>query len=80
MPHTPQSTIAADLLRNARWMVGLTQAEVAQRAGVTQQTVAQYERGRRQPSLMTLEQLIAGCGLNLRWQLCRSPAWRMSRP
>jgi transcriptional regulator with XRE-family HTH domain len=73
MPHTPEPTLAADLLRNARWMVGLTQAEVAQRAGVTQQTIAQYERGRRQPSLTTLDQLIAGCGLSLRFRLCPEP-------
>ncbi len=50
-------------------MTGLTQAEVANRAGVSQQVVANYERGGRQPSVPTLTRLIAGCGLHLSWQL-----------
>lgn len=54
-------------------MAGLTQAEVAARAGITQQTVALYERGARQPSLVTLRKLIAGCGLELAWRLIPRP-------
>jgi transcriptional regulator with XRE-family HTH domain len=50
-------------------MAGLTQAEVAQRAGLSQQMVGQYETGGRQPSVTTLTRLIAGCGLHLRWSL-----------
>jgi transcriptional regulator with XRE-family HTH domain len=50
-------------------MTGLTQAEVAQRAGVSQQTVAQYEGGKRQPSVALLTRLVAGCGLKLDWRL-----------
>lgn len=64
---------AGKLLHDARWMMGLTQAEVAQRAGVTQQTVALYERGARQPSLPTLSKLVAGCGLELAWRLIPRP-------
>jgi transcriptional regulator with XRE-family HTH domain len=64
---------AGKLLHDARWMAGLTQAEVAQRAGLTQQTVAQYERGARQPSLVTLRRLVAGCGLRLSWRLVPEP-------
>ena len=60
---------AGKLLHDARWMAGLTQAEVAQRAGIAQQTVALYERGSRQPSVATLSRLIAGCGLRLSWRL-----------
>jgi transcriptional regulator with XRE-family HTH domain len=54
-------------------MVGLTQAEVAHRAGLTQQTVAGYERGRREPSVATLNQLLSGCGVRLGWRLIPEP-------
>ena len=54
-------------------MVGLTQAEVAHRAGLAQQTVAMYERGARQPSMATLARLVAGCGLKLSWRLVPEP-------
>jgi transcriptional regulator with XRE-family HTH domain len=61
-----EDAIAARLLRDARWMTGLTQAEVAQRAGVTRQVIGSYERGRRSPSVATLDRMLAGCGLRLR--------------
>jgi transcriptional regulator with XRE-family HTH domain len=64
---------AGKLLHDARWMAGLTQAEVAARAGITQQTVALYERGARQPSLPTLSRLVAGCGLELVCRLIPRP-------
>jgi transcriptional regulator with XRE-family HTH domain len=54
-------------------MAGLTQAEVAHRAGLAQQTVAMYERGARQPSLVTLARLVAGCGVRLSWRLVPEP-------
>jgi transcriptional regulator with XRE-family HTH domain len=47
----------------------LTQAELARRAGVPQSTVAKIERGRREPSLSTLERLVRAAGLELRIQL-----------
>lgn len=65
----PDGSPAARILRDARWMAGLTQAEVAQRAGLSQQMVGQYETGRRQPSVGTLTRLVAGCGLHLQWSL-----------
>jgi transcriptional regulator with XRE-family HTH domain len=71
MPQT-----AAEILYNARWMAGLTQAQVAHRAGVSQQMVAQYERGRRQPSFATLTALVAGCGVDLTTQLVPRPGYR----
>ena len=69
MTETPARPNAAQILHDARWMAGLTQAEVAQRAGVTQQVVAAYERGRRDPSLTTLTRLVQGCGIRLSWRL-----------
>jgi transcriptional regulator with XRE-family HTH domain len=69
----PSSSDAAatvtKIIHNARWMAGLTQAEVAQRAGISQQSVALYEGGKRQPSVATLTRLVAGCGLHLDWKL-----------
>ena len=73
MPHTPEPTLAADLLRNARWMVGLTQAEVAQRAGLTRQMISSYESGMRCPSVGTLDRLLSGCGLRLRMSVVPEP-------
>jgi len=72
-PAADPASLAAQLLHSARWMVGLTQAEVAHRSGVSQQMVAQYERGRRQPSIPTLVKLLAGCGLLLTCQLVPEP-------
>lgn len=61
--------IAWALLQEARRRSGLTQAELARRAGVPQSTVAKIERGRRDPSLSTLERLVHAAGLELRVQL-----------
>jgi len=61
--------IAWALLQEARRRSGLTQAELANRAGVPQSTVAKIERGRRDPSLSTLERLVRAAGLELRIQL-----------
>ncbi len=73
MASTLEPTITADLLRNARWMVGLTQAEVAQRAGLTRQMISSYESGLRCPSVGTLERLLSGCGLRLRMSVVPEP-------
>ena len=63
------SATASKILSDARWMACRTQAEVAERAGVTQQMIAMYESGKRQPSVATLTRLVAGCGMQLTWQL-----------
>lgn len=54
---------AARLLRTARERAGLTQAELARRAGVSQPNVAAYETGRVSPAVSSLERLLraAGC-------------------
>jgi predicted nucleotidyltransferase/DNA-binding XRE family transcriptional regulator len=46
---------------------GLSQVELARRAGVTQSVVSAYESGRRQPSLPMLARLVeaAGCQLEM---------------
>jgi len=61
--------IAWALVQEARRRSGLTQAELARRAGVPQSSVAKIERGRRDPSLSTLDRLVRAAGLELRVQL-----------
>jgi transcriptional regulator with XRE-family HTH domain len=49
------------LIRDARQAAGLTQLELASRAGTAQPAVAAYESGARAPSLATLERLLDAC-------------------
>ncbi len=53
------------LLREARRRSGLSQSELATRAGVTQSVVSEYEAGKRQPSVPTLARLVAATGYEL---------------
>src|SRR4249919_770683 len=55
-----------DLLKEARDRAGLTQRELARRAGTSQAMVARIERGQQSPSVATLERLVRACGLELR--------------
>jgi len=57
--------VAAQLLRQARTRAGLSQAELARRAGVGQSVISDYERGRREPALDTLERLVTPTGHQL---------------
>ena len=60
---------AAALLSQARREACLTQRMAAQRAGVAQPTLARVESGHRQPSLPSLDRLLAGCGYRVRLTL-----------
>ena len=53
------------LVRDARKKAGLTQAELAERAGVTQSMVARLERGGSNPTFLTLERLLHAAGHRL---------------
>lgn len=53
------------LLRQARQQAGLTQAQFASRAGTTQSVISAYESSSRQPSLVTLTDLVAATGYEL---------------
>lgn len=61
------AVIAPSLLREARRRSGLSQRELARRAGVTQPVVAAYETAKRQPTFPVLLHLLgaAGCELEL---------------
>lgn len=60
---------AAALLQLARLKSGLTQREMADRAGVPTTMISAYERGKRQPTLETLLRLLRAAGFDLRMQL-----------
>ena len=57
--------VAGTLLADARHRAGMSQVELANRAGLTQSVISDYERGRRQPSLPTLMSLIDATGHRL---------------
>ena len=61
--------VSGDLLREARLRAGLTQAELAERAGTARSQLSRYERGDVLPSLETLRRLSRFCGLDLSFRL-----------
>lgn len=56
---------AAALIRDVRTRAGLTQAQLASRAGTSQAAVARYESGDVSPVVSTLERLLAAAGYTL---------------
>src|SRR5919198_4589930 len=53
------------ILQEARHRAGLTQRELAARAGTSQSAIARIERGRQLPSLETLQRILRACDLDL---------------
>lgn len=60
-----------EAIKAARRAAGLTQAELAQKLGVTPQTVSQYERGLINPKIETLQKFADALGVD---------AWNLSDP
>lgn len=58
-------TGAADWVRELRDRHGLSQAQLAYRAGTSQQALSRIEAGRSSPSIALLERLAAACGEEL---------------
>lgn len=54
------------LLEHVRRRSGLTQTELAQRAGTSQPVISAYERAHRDPTYGTLRRLVAAAGAVLR--------------
>ena len=54
----------AEVLRDARQLGGLTQAQLSTRSGVTQSVISAYERARREPGAETFLMLIEAAGLD----------------
>lgn len=65
--------LAAELIQDARRRSGLTQAELARRAGLTQSVISAYENGHRDPSFTTLQRVISATGLMLEPTLVPRP-------
>jgi len=61
--------LSGDLLREARLRAGLSQAELARRAGKPTSVIGRWERGEVKPSLETLQAMVRACGLDLRFQI-----------
>jgi predicted nucleotidyltransferase/DNA-binding XRE family transcriptional regulator len=64
---------AGRLLREARQRAGLSQTDLASRAGVTQSVISAYESGHRQPAIPTLTALIEATGHELVFSLRQEP-------
>ena len=60
------SITAGNAIRQARHRAGLTQTQLAVRAGVTQSVISAYESGHRQPAVPTLAALVRATGYELR--------------
>jgi len=57
--------IGGELVREGRKRAGLTQVELAGRAGTTQSAIARLESGRTSPALEQVERLLRLCGFQL---------------
>jgi transcriptional regulator with XRE-family HTH domain len=61
--------MGSNLVREARRRAGLTQRELAERAGTTQSAIARLESGKTSPSFETVRRLLKLCGFSLLVQL-----------
>ncbi len=64
------------LVATARRQAGLTQQQLAERAGTSQPAVARLEAGAGSPSLATVERLVGAAGFDLRLELLPRSARR----
>lgn len=55
-----------ELLHHVRTAKGLSQRQLAERAGTSQPVISAYEHGRRDPTFGTLHRLLAAAGVQLR--------------
>ncbi len=58
-------SMASRMLKHARGRAGLTQRQLAAKAGIPQETIARIESGRVDPRVGTLDRLLEGCGFGL---------------
>lgn len=61
------------LVRDARTRAGLSQRELARRAGTAQSVVVRVEAGQTSPGWETLKRLIGAAGFDLRTELAVTP-------
>lgn len=68
-----EAITAGRLIADARARSALSQHALAERAGTSQSAVARLEAGGVQPSLDTLQRLLAAAGFTLRFELSPAP-------
>ena len=61
------------MIRDVRARCGLSQRELAERAGTSQSVVGRIEAGLSSPSVGTLERLLAAAGYELRMEISPKP-------
>jgi transcriptional regulator with XRE-family HTH domain len=64
----------AVLIKTVRRRRGLTQADLARRAGTSQPVISAYERGHRDPTYSTLRKLVEAGGERLQLDAALPPA------
>jgi transcriptional regulator with XRE-family HTH domain len=57
--------MSVSLLEQVRQQAGLSQGELAERAGTSRPTLSAYEHGHKSPTLATVERLVDGAGFEL---------------
>lgn len=62
------------MVSDARTRAGLSQRELAQRAGTSQSAIARIESGAVSPSFATVRRLVEACGFELRLSLAPAGA------
>lgn len=65
----PREITAASVLVRALELSGLTQAELARRAGSPRSLIGDYVKGRKQPSFAQLLRLVGASGCDARMQI-----------
>jgi transcriptional regulator with XRE-family HTH domain len=68
-----QELVAASIIHRLRAQAGLTQTELAARAGLSRPVLSAYENGRRQPGVAVLARLADAVGATLTVADRRSP-------
>jgi predicted nucleotidyltransferase/DNA-binding XRE family transcriptional regulator len=71
---------AGSVVKGARQRAGLSQSELARRAGVAQPVISAYESGRREPSLTMLTKLVEASGHRLLVDVSPLPGLRRGLP
>ena len=52
-------------IRHRRWLIGMTQQQLAEKTGISQSDISKFETGGGNPSIKTLQRLAAGMGMIL---------------
>jgi transcriptional regulator with XRE-family HTH domain len=67
--HRPEHAILAALLRDCRVEAGMTQAQAAEKLGVTQTTISKLEINERGVDFLVARDLCAIYGVDMHWLL-----------